>query len=519
MAKFEVKTRNNADPRGKARVYFTCHPSDFDWVFANQELGCFEKICDDVLHNCDCAIYYTPDMSEPFEEKTIGVDLGQMNLFIVPVTARLMLEDNRAMTVDIAYAKENNIPILPFLMEGDIDHIYSLPKNFGDRQYLNPNSTDSSEVKYIHKLQRHLGSLLLSGDMSKQIKSAFDAYVFLSYRKKDRHHANDLMRTIHDLPGCRDIAIWYDEFLALGESWRDNIKNAMKMVHENGNLFTLLVTPNVLEEYVDSDGNIKKNFVMENEYPEAKEMGMDILPTEVEETDHKLLSDKYKGIPTPVYLADDKFNETILSLLSNIKRVDNDDNPEHNFLIGLAYLEGVDVEVNTERGIKLVTMAAEAELPEAMILLCRAYLNGEKVSTDYNEALKWASRLVEFHEREYGREHIFTLILLDNLASVYHYIDKNKEVEIAEEVYSIRYNTLGCYHPHTEASLENLALIYGELDDFPRTLDVYEKLYDMRRLTLGEDAPATVELNETLDILRELSGAKSNLPSIKTKEM
>lgn len=46
-----------------------------------------------------------------------------------------------------------------------------------------------------------------------------DAYVFLSYRKKDRKHAKELMRLIHANRFCLDIAIWYDGFLAAGEDF------------------------------------------------------------------------------------------------------------------------------------------------------------------------------------------------------------------------------------------------------------------------------------------------------------
>ena len=210
MANFSVRTRGNADPKGKARVYFTCHPEDFDRYF--------EKICEDVFKTHDCAIYYTENMSEPLDETNVEVDLGRMNLFLVPVTFRLMNEDNRAMSVDIAYAKEKNITILPFMMESGIDSVYSLPRNFGERQYLNPYSTDATEVSYEEKLNKILESILISDKMAQRVRAAFDAYVFLSYRKKDRRYANELMRIIHNIPGCRDIAIWYDEFLTPGES-------------------------------------------------------------------------------------------------------------------------------------------------------------------------------------------------------------------------------------------------------------------------------------------------------------
>ena len=234
MTSFSVRTKGGADPHGKPRVYFTCHPDDFNTYF--------DKICEDVFKTQDCAIYYTPDMSEPLDEANIDVDLGRMNLFLVPVTFRLMNQPCRAMSVDIAYAKDKSITILPFMMESGIDVVYSLPKNFGERQYLSPFSTDTTEVSYAEKLKKILEAILISDEMANRVRAAFDAYVFLSYRKKDRRYANELMRIIHNIPGCRDIAIWYDEFLTPGESFMTNIEKAMKQ----SELFALLVKPNLL---------------------------------------------------------------------------------------------------------------------------------------------------------------------------------------------------------------------------------------------------------------------------------
>ena len=43
--------------------------------------------------------------------------------------------------------------------------------------------------------------------MAEKVKVAFDAYIFLSYRKKDRKYANELMRLIHKNDFCRDIGL------------------------------------------------------------------------------------------------------------------------------------------------------------------------------------------------------------------------------------------------------------------------------------------------------------------------
>ena len=108
MPKMLYKTWEGADPKGKPRVYFTCHPEDFPRYF--------EKIVKDIFKTHDCAIYYTEDMTEAFDAAHLETDLGQMNLFVVPVTWRLLSQPNRAMDADLAYAKQENIPILPFMM-------------------------------------------------------------------------------------------------------------------------------------------------------------------------------------------------------------------------------------------------------------------------------------------------------------------------------------------------------------------------------------------------------------------
>ena len=154
MAEFSYRTKEKTEPKGKPRVYFTCHPSDFEQYF--------DKILTDIFKTHDCAVYYTEDMAEPMDETELEVSLGQMNLFVVPVTFRLLSQPNRAMDVDIAYAKQNNIPILPFMMEQGLDEIYAQPEKFDQRQYLNPRSTDLTEIRYEDKLKKFLESVLIS---------------------------------------------------------------------------------------------------------------------------------------------------------------------------------------------------------------------------------------------------------------------------------------------------------------------------------------------------------------------
>ena len=50
---FKCKTKGNVSPQGKRRVYFTCHPDDYDRFF--------EKISAEILKFLDCAIWYSTD--------------------------------------------------------------------------------------------------------------------------------------------------------------------------------------------------------------------------------------------------------------------------------------------------------------------------------------------------------------------------------------------------------------------------------------------------------------------------
>ena len=228
MASFKVEARNNSQVEKKPRVYFTCHPEDVKH---------FKKICEDIFKTHDCAIYYTEDMTEAIPEEEKEVDLERFNLFVVPVTLKLLNTPNRAMDEDIPFAKEKHIPVLPIMMESGIDVIYSRPDKFGEMQYLKPYSSDITEISYEEKLKKYLEAVLISDEMAKRVRNAFDAYIFLSYRKKDRKYANELMRLIHSNPECRDIAIWFDEFLTPGESFKENIEKML----DDSKLFTLLV--------------------------------------------------------------------------------------------------------------------------------------------------------------------------------------------------------------------------------------------------------------------------------------
>ena len=264
MAELLYKTRNNNNNlQEKPKVFFTCHPDDFD--------KSFENICKDLLSAVDCIVFYTKDMSEQFSQEEYDFDLKRMNLFVIPVTLTLLNDDNRAMSQDFVYAKKEHIPVLPIMLEDELDDMYSKEDRFGELQYLDPKGYDGTGISYEEKLKKYLQSVLVSDETAKLIRAAFDAYVFLSYRKKDRKHADELMRFIHDDSKCRNIAIWYDEYLIPGENFSEAIASAM----QKSKLFTMVVTPNLINE---------ENYVHLVEYPQAVKSYKRIIPVEMVDT-------------------------------------------------------------------------------------------------------------------------------------------------------------------------------------------------------------------------------------------
>ena len=470
MATFNFKTENNVDINKKPRVYFTCHPYDFE--------NNFKKICDDIFKTHDCVIYYTENMEESIAEDEKEVDLGRNNLFVIPITYKLLTTPNRAMDEDIPYALKKHIPILPIMVETGIDEFYSKPDKFGELQYLNPYSTDITEISYEDKLKKYLEATLISDELAKRVRDAFDAYIFLSYRKKDRKYANELMRLIHANPECRDIAIWFDEFLTPGESFKDSID---KILHSS-KFFTLLVTPNLLEE---PDG--KPNFVMAEEYPAARESGIDIFPAEMECTDKKILKEKFKDIPDCVNVKTSNFNSLFLETLSKVA-IETNNSPEHNFLIGLAYLDGIDVEVNRDFALELITSAAESNLIEAMKKLYTMYRDGIGTNTNYQKAVEWADRIYKLNCKKNGEKAIDSIEALDNLANSYGDAgDYQKELELKEVVCELYKETEGEGNPITIESLSGLAMLYSKFGYYQKSIVLAETTYNIARKNFVDD--------------------------------
>lgn len=378
MPKLSQTTKDDLNPKNKAKIFICSHPEDHK--------GWFDSIAEDVWSLSDYPLHY--DSAPTVREDSFFSDLEEMRLCIVIVTRRFLTEHSYAIDEILPYFKKKNIPILPIITEYDLDALFE--EKMGDLHYIFRGEAGPTITPYKEKLAKYF-SLVFSGEeMVARIQRAFDAYIFLSYRKTDRQFAQRLMRMIHANDSCVDIAIWYDEFLTPGESFNDAIAEAIG----SSKLFAMAITPNIVS---------KGNYVMEKEYPIAKQSGKAIFPVEFLPTSEHDLRESFAGIPRCVPSSDESsFNKSLIEITKSFAIKKNDNDPVHNFLIGLAYLDGIDVEVDHGRAVDLITSAAKAGLVEAMDKLVNMYCVGHGVGVDYNKATEWQTKVINFFDKRYN---------------------------------------------------------------------------------------------------------------------
>lgn len=192
------------------------------------------------------------------------------------------------------------------------------------------------------------------------------------------------MHLIHSIPHCEEIAIWYDEYLVPGENFNDSIK---RMIH-SCDFFSLVITPNLITE---------KNYVQEVEYPLALEKGKVVIPVEMSTTDESILSMQFINMPPIIKGDEGEICKKVDEIVNNTVNSSSYDNPEHFFLIGLAFLNGIDVEVDYKKAFSLILKAANAGLIEAVEEVVSIYINGRGINRNVRQAIDWQKKIVEHY--------------------------------------------------------------------------------------------------------------------------
>ncbi len=380
-------TRGNASPLGKLKIWFCAHSDDVERYLGQIS----ENIYD--INYLDWAIWYDKEISEDYDDDFLK-SLERMELFVVPITQKLLYEPNRAIDVEVPFAIKNHIPVLPLVQEDGL--IEQFNKRFHNLQYI-----DTLDRDFKQKLKNYLCQILIDSDLVDQVKSNFTKYIFLSYRKKDREFVSKIMEGIHSRPCFRQVAIWFDDFLIPGENFDDQILDEI----DRSDAVVLLVTPNILED---------NNYVLTREYVEASGRKKFILPIEAMETNYVEYHTKYpsllKGIPL------DNIERTLSMLEERLDDINTiKSTPNSNYLLGLAYLNGINVEKNYEYAVEFLQNAAKDGNAPAMEKLSSIYLHGNGVAFSYSSALHWKKVLTRHYADVYNT--------LRNEESAVNYID------------------------------------------------------------------------------------------------
>lgn len=80
------------------------------------------------------------------------------------------------------YAITHGIPVLPLMQEPGLATRFN--EVCGNIQFLDKFSKDATEIAYEIKLDRFLKAHIIEQRLIEQLRNAFCAFVFMSYRKK-----------------------------------------------------------------------------------------------------------------------------------------------------------------------------------------------------------------------------------------------------------------------------------------------------------------------------------------------
>ena len=115
-------------------------------------------------------------------------ELEEMRLFVVPLTTNFLTKPCRARTEEYGFALEHHIPVLPIAMEPGLETLFpsvmeGIHPGYGQVQFLDRTAHTPGGIPYREKLKRHLEAILVGDQLTQAVRSAFDAYLFLSYRR------------------------------------------------------------------------------------------------------------------------------------------------------------------------------------------------------------------------------------------------------------------------------------------------------------------------------------------------
>ena len=374
------------------KIYISYEKNDSH--FLDRTIKTLLKIEDVAIFYIDYDLYPSIDISD------LNLLIDQMELVIFLVSENYLKKNNFSYVKEYQYVLNKHIPFIPIV--NDESYIKEYEKKFHTIQYLYENSlTNNGEISYFDKLKKQIQTFVINNEDYQLASEAFNKVIFLSYRKKDRLIAQYLMQTIHLDKSCQDIAIWYDEFLKAGDHFDQSIVDVLGKC----DALVVLVTPNVINQ---------NNYVRDEEYKTALKMDKKIFPIKGEDTNIKELKEQFLGIPELIEVYD--ASKEISSYLKEGKK---ELSKEKEYAIGLAYLHGVNVEVNRTIAYEHIKASADKGDLFAMVKLVDMLSGGVGVLIDNEEAIKVQSQLVDI-----CKSHITPGVFDKSMSMLFHQKEK-----------------------------------------------------------------------------------------------
>ncbi|MBQ9994119.1 MAG: sel1 repeat family protein [Clostridia bacterium] len=362
------KTFDGTAPIGRQNIYLCC---------CGEDVHHLSDITADIF-SCrnarTCAVWYdnTPDKDSSTDE--LMRNLLNMHLIMLVVTDNLLKKYSDAFRHQLRIIREQNIPLLPLILSGcDIGEYRFKFDDYNDDSCL---MTDS-EV-YLHDLDHRLKILLGGATVAQTIRDRHTpASIYISYPYRSGEHMRRLMTDIHNIDGLRDVSMHYSNLLLRSHYF--DTRHARFI--DKSDAYLMVVAPSVTGENYDA---IKDSFSY------AQRIGKPILPIEMVSTRRRRLERHFRRIPQCIqYDAPFELEDELRDALG---RVSVDDSPEHRFYIGMAYLYGIDMEIDRDRAIQLITSAASDEYLPAVRQMVEMHSFGIGVDRDISVAAAWQKR-------------------------------------------------------------------------------------------------------------------------------
>ncbi len=365
------------------RVYYSCHEEDHSFLDdVSQQIHQFVE---------DCVIAFR-QLGTPLDDSHLN-EVEDFPLAVIPVTHAWFRDGVHQQ--EFARLKEQKKPMIPILYHDSLVERFNAHTE--EMQFLR-----RSDPEYSEKLKRALQSLLLDQKTVEDVHKVFTHKLFIAYCREDLEQVGKLIRCVHQSEEGRHISVWFDKYLQPGRNFEEVIFSHLN----DSQLFGMVLTQSLAQ---------RDTYVKRQEYPHALTEGKKVVVFQLTDADwHTVRTEldriaQEKGIPIPEYRPvqvsrDDSFSQFIKKLLKEVKgRSTEIDAREKDYLLGLAYRNGIGVEFDYRYAMQKFKAAADAGEYRAAHCLAEMYYHGVGVRRDLKQAKKWYIREIEYLFDEYQK--------------------------------------------------------------------------------------------------------------------